>query len=75
MTAYLPSFVQSSGATFRIVIDVGHWDNSVAMNSPGQSGDPGSPHYDDLFAPWAADTPFPLYYEVDPVGWTGRGGL
>jgi penicillin amidase len=56
------SFRQRSGSSFRIVIDVGDWDNSVAMNSPGQSGDPRSDHYDDLFAPWAADDAFPLLY-------------
>lgn len=61
-TAYLPTFVQSSGATFRIVIDIGQWDESVAMNAPGQSGDPRSPHYDDLFASWAANEAFPLCY-------------
>lgn len=61
-TTYTPDFVQSAGATFRIVVDVGSWDDSVAMNSPGQSGDPGSEHYDDLFDLWAADSAFPLYY-------------
>ena len=45
-----------------MVIDVGNWDASVAMNNPGQSGDPRSPHYKDLFAPWAADEAFPLLY-------------
>lgn len=66
-TAYLPTFVQSAGATFRIVVDVGRWDSSVAMNSPGQSGDPRSPHYDDLFAPWADDQAFPLLYTRSAV--------
>jgi penicillin G amidase len=61
-TAYDDGFNQTSGSTFRIVIDVGGWDNSVAMNSPGQSGDPRSPHYQDLFRTWAADGGFPLLY-------------
>jgi penicillin G amidase len=56
------NFRQTSGASFRIVIDVGDWDSSVAMNAPGQSGDPRSDHYDDLFASWAADESFPLLY-------------
>ena len=42
-TAYTPTFTQSGGATFRIVVDVGNWDGSLAMNSPGQAGDPASP--------------------------------
>jgi penicillin G amidase len=66
-TPYTPDFVQTAGATFRLVIDVGSWDDSVAMNSPGQSGVPGSPHYDDLFESWAADEAFPLLYSRESV--------
>lgn len=61
-TSYNSSFHQRSGASFRMVIDVGNWDASVAMNNPGQSGDPRSPHYKDLFEPWANDEAFPLLY-------------
>jgi penicillin amidase len=64
---YLPDFRQASGATFRLVVDVGEWDNSVAKNSPGQSGDPASPHYADLFALWAADRAVPLLYSRDRI--------
>ncbi|NLU76589.1 penicillin acylase family protein [Streptomyces sp. HNM0575] len=60
--AYTSDFRQSGGATFRLVVDVGSWDDSVAMNSPGQSGRPDSPHYSDLFGPWAEDSSFPLLY-------------
>jgi penicillin amidase len=66
-TSYAPDFVQTSGATFRLVIDVGSWDDSVAMNSPGQSGVPDSPHYNDLFDSWAADEAFPLLYSRESV--------
>jgi penicillin amidase len=50
-----------SGASVRVVLDVGQWDNSVAINTPGQSGDPASPHYRDLFPRWASGdyVPFP----------------
>ncbi len=61
-TRYGDDFGQRSGASFRMVIDVGNWDASVAMNNPGQSGDPRSRHYRDLFEPWAADEAFPLLY-------------
>jgi penicillin amidase len=61
-TAYTPDFVQSAGSTFRVVVDVGDWDRSLAMNSPGQSGDPESPHYADLFQPWAENAAIPLLY-------------
>ncbi|MEW5686968.1 MAG: penicillin acylase family protein [Pseudomonadota bacterium] len=55
-------FVQTAGASVRLVIDVGAWDNSMAINTPGQSGDPMSPHYRDLFPLWAAGSYVPLRY-------------
>jgi penicillin G amidase len=56
------SFTQNTGASLRLVIDVGGWDNSVAMNSPGQSGDLASPHYADLYQAWARGDNVPLLY-------------
>lgn len=58
---------QSSGATFRIIVDTGDWDRSVATNAPGQSGNPDSPFYDNLFDIWAYDQFFPLYYSRDKI--------
>ena len=67
-TAYpADAFVQTGGATFRIVVDVGDWDGSLVMNSPGQSGDPDSPHYSDLFEAWSRGEAFPLYYSRECV--------
>lgn len=66
-TGYTPDLVQSHGASFRVVVDVGDWDASLAMNAPGQSGDPRSPHYDDLLPLWAADGAFPLLYSREAV--------
>jgi penicillin amidase len=45
-----------------MVVDVGNWDSSRAMNAPGQSGDPRSAHYGDLFSSWVAGDSFPLLY-------------
>ena len=53
---------QPTGASFRVIINTGNWDASVATNSPGQSGDPNGKHYRDLFAPWAEGRYFPLLY-------------
>jgi penicillin amidase len=53
---------QGSGATFRVIADVGAWDHVVATNSPGQSGVPGSDGYNDLFDLWAEGRYFPLLY-------------
>ena len=56
------TFVQASGASVRFVLDVGAWDNSMAINTPGQSADPMSPHYRDLFPLWAAGAYVPLRF-------------
>ena len=44
---------QGSGGSFKIIADTEDWDNSVGLNTPGQSGDPDNPHYRDLFKLWA----------------------
>jgi penicillin amidase len=60
---YSPAdFNVTAGASVRMVIDVGAWDNSVIVNTPGQSGDPASPHYGDLFPLWAAGRYAPMLY-------------
>ena len=59
--------IQNGGASFRMVIDVGSWDDSIAISTPGQSGDPRSPHYDDLYATWLKDQYFPLAYSPEAV--------
>ncbi|PKV95269.1 penicillin acylase family protein [Amycolatopsis echigonensis] len=66
-TAYGPNFAQSAGATFRIVVDVGEWDSSLAMNAPGQSGRLDDPHLTDLFEPWSRGEAFPLLYTRDRI--------
>ncbi len=56
------SWEQVSGASYRQIIDLSNWDRSWVVNSPGQSGQPGSPHYSDLMPLWAVGQYFPLLY-------------
>ncbi len=56
------NFRQTHGASFREILDVSDWDRSVGTNTPGQSGQPGSRHYDDLLKLWAEGRYFPLLY-------------
>ena len=58
----MEDFAPITGASFRMVVDVGEWDNSVMINGPGQSGDPDSPHYGDHFAAWAEGAFLPMLY-------------
>ena len=55
-------FRGTNGPSFRVVVDVGNWDNSRAVNMPGESGDPDSPHYRDLAQMWLDGQYFPLLY-------------
>ncbi len=58
---------QSHGASFRIIVDCSDWDLTLATNSPGQSGDPGSLHYRDLFELWSRNQYFPLYFSREKI--------
>lgn len=53
---------QASGASFRIVATTADWDLTVGTNTPGQSGDPASPFYRNLFELWGTDQYFPAFY-------------
>lgn len=61
------SFDVASGASVRMVLDVGEWDNSMFINTPGQSGDPFSAHYRDLYPLWAAGQYVPLVFSPAAV--------
>lgn len=58
---------QGSGGSLKIVADTEDWDNSVGLNTPGQSGDPDNPHYRDLFTLWARGQYFPIAYSRSKV--------
>lgn len=48
----LPPHAASSGAEYRIVVDFASPDSFLAVQNIGNSGVPGSPHYQDQFEPW-----------------------
>ena len=53
---------QGYGASVMVIFDAGDWDRSVALNTPGNESQAGSPHYADLAPLWAAGKYFPLSY-------------
>ena len=55
------------GALARYVFDVGNWDNSRWAVFHGVSGRPGSPHYADQHAEWAATRMVPMLYGWEAV--------
>jgi penicillin amidase len=70
--AYTPGATGSSdaqlqGATFRMVADVSNWDKCMFTNAAGQSGNPASPFYRNLYLHWANDQYQPLVYTFDAI--------
>jgi len=61
------SWAQQYGASYREILDISNWDHSLAVNTPGQSGQPGSPHYSDLMRIWEEGHYFPLLYSRKAV--------
>jgi penicillin amidase len=65
-TAYLPQdpfHLKGAGPSYRQIVQLGDLSRSVMAYAPGQSGQLGSPHYDDLIEPW-------LKGEYQPMLWT-----
>ncbi|MGE0770224.1 MAG: penicillin acylase family protein [Cyclobacteriaceae bacterium] len=58
---------QTHGATFRMVVDTEDWDKTMFTNAPGQSGDPHSRFYRNLFELWANDKHFPVFFSKELV--------
>ncbi len=61
-TRHDDNFRQVHGASYRQVFDLAAWDRATVTSVPGQSGQPGSPHYADLLPKWAAGEYFPLAF-------------
>ena len=53
---------QTSGASFRMIVNTGDWNATIGTNAPGQSGNPESPFYNNLYKDWSEDKYFPIYY-------------
>jgi penicillin amidase len=58
---------QTSGASFREVVDLSDWDRSTMINVPGASGQPGSPFYGNLLELWAGERYHPMLFSRKAV--------
>jgi penicillin G amidase len=68
-------FEQEGGASYREILDTADWDHSLVANTPGQSGQPESPHYSDLLPLWDKGEYFPLLYSRKAVEKNARDRL
>lgn len=58
---------QTSGASFRLIADLSDWDKALMINSPGQSADPESKYYKNLFELWANNQYFPAFFSKEKI--------
>jgi penicillin amidase len=57
-TAYsVRAATKTHGPAMRFVANPGNWDESILVNSTGESGQPGSSHYTDQFSYWYEGRP------------------
>lgn len=59
--------VAADGASYREIFDVSNWDRSLVINTPGQSGQPGSSFYGNLLQDWAGNKYFNLAFSKEAV--------
>ncbi|MCS7285849.1 MAG: penicillin acylase family protein [Anaerolineae bacterium] len=53
--------------SYRQIIDVGAWDNSLSIHTTGQSGHPYHPHYGDFIMKWARGEYHPMLWSKEQV--------
>ena len=69
MGASLPNNpeVVTTVPSFRQIVDLAHFELSLSVHSPGQSGQPGSQHYDDFIRLWRNGRHHPMLYTRDLI--------
>jgi penicillin amidase len=67
-------FYQTGGPTWRQILHISAWDNSVMVNSPGESGVPGNAHYGDLMPLWDQGKYIPMLYSRERLNSTSANG-
>ena len=53
--------------SMRMIVDMADFDASRAVNPTGQSGHPGSPHYDDMIPLWQNGEYHPMWFSEEQV--------
>lgn len=56
-------YAVSTVSSMRQIIDVSNWNNSLAIHTTGQSGQPFSKHYTDMVSMWQSVQYTPLYFD------------
>jgi len=67
--------VKAWAPSYRQIVDMGDLSRSVIGVPPGQSGQLGSPHYDDLIEPWLKGEYHPMLWTREQVEREAEGRL
>ena len=62
-------------ASYRQIVDLSNWDRSQAIHTNGQSGQPGSAHYDDMIESWLTGKYHPMLWTREQVEREAEGRL
>jgi penicillin amidase len=65
--AHTPYDVNAWGPSYRQIVDMGDLSRAVISFPPGQSGQLGSPHYDDLIEAWLKGEHHPMLWTREQV--------
>lgn len=72
---YRTGFATNMGVSFRMIVDFADVDSAVWILPPGQSGHPGSPHYNDNIQPWLNLEYRPMFWNWDRIRENQEGTL
>ena len=64
---YTAPFAVTHGVSYRQIIELGDWENSLFIHTTGQSGHPLHKHYADMIAPWQAVEYHPMHFDKASV--------
>jgi penicillin amidase len=74
-SAYQGNFTSNIGVSFRMIVDFADFNRSVWVLPPGQSGHPGSPHYNDGIQPWLNLEYWPMLWDWKSIRTNEEGTL
>lgn len=66
-TSAPPEAAHMIGPAYRMIVDLGDLRNSMSVLTPGQSGNPASPHYDDQISAWYHAGYHPMLFDRQDI--------
>lgn len=65
--SWLAPFEVSNHQSYRMIVDLSNWSNSLAVFGTGQSGQPGSKHFSNMYPLWLRGEYNPLLYAQSDI--------